>query len=145
MTPISRRDVLAGLAASSAVSIVPVRGERAEKSPLRNAAFLSGEERRRRADALLRYFAGVAPDLLWAPTGLLKHPMIAQSQARQKILSGPLGLGHALDQPGIVSSCQPAAGRTAQAKALRACLRKSLELSRSCVAGGATSDHDAFR
>jgi len=84
MRPVSRRDVLAGLAASSALTILPARGDQAEKSPLRNVAFLSGEERHRRADALLRYFAGVAPGLLWAPTGLLKHPMIAQSQAGRK-------------------------------------------------------------
>jgi len=80
MTPISRRDVLAGLAASSAASILPARSEQPQDSGTGSTLFLSGEERGRRADALLRYFAGVAPDLLRPPAGLLKHPSIAQSQ-----------------------------------------------------------------
>ena len=80
MPPISRRDVLAGLAASSAASILPARSEQPQDSGTGSTLFLSGEERGRRADALLRYFAGVAPDLLRPPAGLLKHPSIAQSQ-----------------------------------------------------------------
>jgi putative isomerase len=79
MTPISRRDVLAGLAASSAASIMPARSEQPQSSADSNAALLSGEERRQRADALLRYFASIAPQLLRAPNGILKHPSVAPS------------------------------------------------------------------
>jgi putative isomerase len=70
MTPISRRDVLAGLAASSAASILPAEGE-----PRQTA----DNERRRNADALLRYFASIAPLLLRAPDGILKYPCVAPS------------------------------------------------------------------
>jgi putative isomerase len=70
MTPISRRDVLAGFAASSAASILPAEGER------RQAA---DKERSRNADALIRYFGSIAPLLLRAPDGILKHPSIAPS------------------------------------------------------------------
>src|SRR6202453_5291567 len=81
MTPISRRGVLAGLAASSAVSIVLARGEepQAQASAAGSASLLSVDERRRRGDALLRYFAACAPQLLRAPDGILKHPSIAQT------------------------------------------------------------------
>jgi putative isomerase len=79
MAPISRRDVLAGLAASSAAAIVPVRGEQHRDSAASGAALLSVDERRRHADSLLRYFAANAPLLLRAPDGVLKHPCIAQA------------------------------------------------------------------
>ena len=79
MTGISRRDVLAGLAASSAASIVPAGSEQRQSSAEGNAAILSGGERRQHADALLRYFAGIAPQLLRAPDGILKHPSVAPS------------------------------------------------------------------
>jgi len=81
MTPISRRNVLAGLAASSAVSIVPARGEepQAQASAASSTALLSVDERRRRWDPLLRYFAACAPQMLRAPDGVLKHPSIAQT------------------------------------------------------------------
>ena len=81
MPRISRRDVLAGLAASSAASILTARGEepQAQASAARDAAHLSVDERRRRRDALLRYFAACAPQMLRAPDGVLKHPSIAQT------------------------------------------------------------------
>jgi putative isomerase len=79
MTLISRRDVLAGLAASSAASIVPARGEEIRDSAVSNAVLLTVEERRRHANALLRYFASIGQQLLRAPDGLLKHPSIAQT------------------------------------------------------------------
>ena len=79
MAPISRRDVLAGLAASSAASIIPARSEQRQNSTASNVAFLSGDERSQHADALLRYFGANAPLLLRAPDGILKHPSIAQS------------------------------------------------------------------
>jgi mannosylglycerate hydrolase MGH1-like protein len=77
MTPISRRDVLAGLAASSAASIVTARSEQRQSSAVGNAALLSRKERDQHADALLRYFAANAPQLLRAPDGILKHPSVA--------------------------------------------------------------------
>ena len=79
MTPISRRDVLAGLAASSAASIVTARSEQRPSSAAGNAALLSGDGRGQHADALLRYFAANAPQLLRAPDGILKHPSVAPS------------------------------------------------------------------
>ncbi len=79
MTPISRRDVLAGLVASSAASFVTARGEMRPDMAASNATLMSGDERRKRADALLHYFAANAPLLLRAPDGILKHPCIAQS------------------------------------------------------------------
>ena len=79
MTPISRRDVLAGLAASSAVSVVTARSEKRKNSAAGNGTPLSGNERRQHADALLRYFALNAPLLLRAPDGVLKHPSVAPS------------------------------------------------------------------
>ncbi len=77
MTAISRRDVLAGLAASSAASIVTARSEPRPSSAAANAALFSGDERGQHADALLRYFAAIAPQLLRAPDGILKHPSVA--------------------------------------------------------------------
>ena len=77
MTPISRRDVLAGLAASSAASIVKARNEQRQSTAASNAVLLSGDERRQHADALLRYFGAKAPLLLRAPDGILKHPSVA--------------------------------------------------------------------
>ena len=79
MNSISRRDVLAGLAASSAAAIVTAHGE-PDPGPITNhAVLLSGDERRQRADALLSYFAANAPQLLRAPDGILKYPSIAQT------------------------------------------------------------------
>ena len=80
MPRFSRRDVLAGLAASSAASILTARGEEPQApSAARDAAHLSVDERRRRRDELLRYFAACAPQMLRAPDGVLKHPSIAQT------------------------------------------------------------------
>jgi putative isomerase len=44
-----------------------------------SAPLLSGGERRQRADALLRYFSSIGPQLLRTPDGLLRHPSIAQT------------------------------------------------------------------
>ena len=81
MSNLSRRDVLAGLAASSAASILTARGEEplAQVSAARGAALLSVDERGRRGDALLRYFAACAPQMLRGPDGVLKHPSVAQT------------------------------------------------------------------
>ncbi len=79
MSPISRRDVLAGLAASSAASIGAARSEQRQSSAAGNAMLLSDDERRQHANALLRYFAAIAPQLLRAPDGILKHPSVAPS------------------------------------------------------------------
>ncbi len=77
MTPITRRDVLTGLAASSAASFVTARSEQRQSSAASNAALLSGKERGQHADALLHYFAECAPKLLRDPAGILKHPSVA--------------------------------------------------------------------
>jgi putative isomerase len=79
MTSISRRNVLAGLAASSAACIVPARGEQRQESATSNAALLTGDERRQHTDVLLHYFAESAPQLLRAPDGILKHSSVAPS------------------------------------------------------------------
>ena len=79
MIPISRRDVLGGLAASSAASIVRASGEQRQSSTANNADLLSSDVRRQHADALLRYFAENAPQLLRAPDGILKHPSVSPS------------------------------------------------------------------
>jgi putative isomerase len=79
MTIVSRRDVLAGLAASSAASMATAFGEQPQASAAGDAAVVSSGERRRQADALLRYFAANAPLMLWAPDGILKHPSVSQS------------------------------------------------------------------
>jgi putative isomerase len=79
MTPISRRDVLAGLAVSGAASIVSARSGVRQLSAAGKAALLSGDERRQNADALLRYFAANGPQLLRAPDGILKRPSVSPS------------------------------------------------------------------
>ena len=83
--------------------------------------------------------------LLWAPDGILKHPSIAQSVRGKSLFDSTLGLGHALDQPGTFSACCAATRRVAQAKTLRARLRKPLELSRARLTGWANSNHDDRR
>ena len=79
MPHFSRRDVLAGLAASSAASILTSHGEPSPSSVANNETLLSSDERRQHADALLHYFAECAPQMLRAPDGILKHPSIAQA------------------------------------------------------------------
>jgi putative isomerase len=79
MHQFSRRDVLAGLAASSAASILNAQGEPSQSSVASNATFLTSDERSQHADALLHHFAESAPQLLRAPEGILKHPSISQS------------------------------------------------------------------
>jgi putative isomerase len=79
MTLISRRDVLAGLAASSAASMLTAQSEPRPSPTGSSAPLLSGGERLQRADALLQYFASIGPQLLRAPDGLLRHPSIAQT------------------------------------------------------------------
>jgi putative isomerase len=79
MNHISRRDLLAGLAASSAASIVTAFGEERQSSAASNPARLPGDERRQHADTLLRYFTANAPQLLRAPDGILKHPSVSPS------------------------------------------------------------------
>ena len=79
MTHISRRDVLAGLAAASAASVVAASGEQRQSSVSNSPARLSEGERRQHADALVRYFGANAPQLLRSPDGILKHPSISPS------------------------------------------------------------------
>ena len=79
MTHISRRDVLVGLAASSAAFMGTAFGEQPQSSAPDSSALLSGDERRQNSDALLRYFATNAPQLLRAPDGILKRPSVSPS------------------------------------------------------------------
>ena len=79
MALISRRDVLAGLAASGAASMVTGRSEERQSSAAGKGAVVSGDERRQNADALRSYFAANAPQLLRAPDGILKHPSVSPS------------------------------------------------------------------
>jgi putative isomerase len=79
MTIISRRDVLAGLAASSAASIASGFGEQPKPTDTSKDAFLSDDERGQNADALRSYFTANATQMLWAPDGLLKRPSVSQS------------------------------------------------------------------
>ena len=72
----SRRDVLASLALAGASSLAG-GSDRGLLPSASGAALLSGDERRQHADALIRYFAANAPQLLRAPDGILKHPSIA--------------------------------------------------------------------
>lgn len=79
MTQISRRDLLSGLAASGAASILPARAEENHNPSQQDATRLSSAERRQSANSLLHYFADNAPQLLRPPDGILKHPSVAPS------------------------------------------------------------------
>ena len=84
MTVISRRDALAGLATSGAVSLMSAFGEQTPRPAGSDAAPvdpppLSTADRDQNAQALLQYFAANAPQLLRAPDGILKYPSIAPS------------------------------------------------------------------
>jgi len=78
MTFLSRRDVLAGLAASSAASIVTARSEVRPASGT-GVTMLPDDKRHQYTDALLGYFSANAPLLLRAPDGILKHPSVSPS------------------------------------------------------------------
>ena len=79
MTLISRREALTGLTASSVAALVIAHSEERPSAAANKTALLSGQERRQRADALLRYFAENAPLLLRGPDGILKYPSVAPS------------------------------------------------------------------
>jgi putative isomerase len=76
---ISRRSVLAGLAATGTLSVSPSNAFADAPQGESGSAVLPKEARKRSADALLRYFAECAPQMLRAPDGILKHPSIAQT------------------------------------------------------------------
>ena len=59
--------------------MVSAHGEQRQNHAASNAALFSVGERRQHAEALLRYFSANAPQLLWAPDGILKYPSVAQS------------------------------------------------------------------
>jgi putative isomerase len=79
MPLISRRDALAGLAASGALSVATAFGEPSEIPDHSDAAILSSEERSQHTQSLRRYFAANAAQLLRAPDGILKHPSVSPS------------------------------------------------------------------
>ena len=76
---VSRRSILAGLAASTALSVSPSSAFADAPQGESGPPILSHEARKRAADSLLRYFAQCAPQMLRAPDGILKHPSIAQT------------------------------------------------------------------
>jgi putative isomerase len=76
---ISRRSVLAGLAASGALAVSPSNGFALDSKNESEPPILSQEARGRSSDALLHYFAESAPKLLRDPAGILKHPSVAPS------------------------------------------------------------------
>ena len=78
MTVISRRNVLAGLAASGAVSVAGGPAKAVE-SVADSVSSLSFDERSQNADTLLRYFAENAPNQLRAPAGILRYPSVSPS------------------------------------------------------------------
>lgn len=78
MASFSRRDVLAGVASSGALALT-ARGELLQRSATTGGPVLSNQDRRAYADALLRYFAANAPQLLRAPAGILKQPSVSPS------------------------------------------------------------------
>jgi putative isomerase len=59
--------------------MVRARGEQRQSFAAGNEVVLSGAERGQHADALLRYFAAIAPQLLRAPDGILTYPSVAPS------------------------------------------------------------------
>lgn len=74
---ISRRSILAGLAASGALSLSSSNALASDSDG--GSPVLSPEMRRQHADSLAQYFAACAPKLLRAPAGILKHPSVAPS------------------------------------------------------------------
>ncbi len=132
MTPISRRDVLAGLAASGAASLVTGRGEPRQSSATSNAPLLSGDERRQQADTLLSYFAASAPQLLRAPDGILKHPSVAPSLPGKAYSTSLWDWDTLWTSQGLFRLAALQHDEPLKQEALRARLRKSLEFSRSC-------------
>jgi putative isomerase len=79
MTLISRRDALAGLAASGAVPFMTAYSELRRAVAATDGAPISADQRSRNAEALRHYFAANAPKLLRAPGGILKYPSISPS------------------------------------------------------------------
>jgi len=79
MTLVSRREVLARLAASSVASIAAAFGEERQGAAASEQASRSGDARGQNADALRSYFAANAPQLLRAPDGILKYPSVSPS------------------------------------------------------------------
>ena len=76
---ISRRSILAGLAATGALSVSHASEVAFDAQVEPGSQGLSPESRRRSADTLLHYFAESAPKLLRDPAGILKHPSVAPS------------------------------------------------------------------
>jgi putative isomerase len=70
---------LAGLAASGVAPLLAVLGEPRQGTSADDAGLLSAAERNQDAAALRGYFAAIAPQLLRAADGILKHPSISPS------------------------------------------------------------------
>ena len=79
MAKFSRRHVLAGFASATASTLLSWRATESGALAEDAAPALAGAERRRYANRLLNYFAEIAPQLLRAPEGILRHPSVAPS------------------------------------------------------------------
>ena len=109
MTPISRREVLTGLTASSVAALVTAHSEeRTSGAPSKNGAAFRPRTSSTRRCATPLFRRECAP----AIAGARWHSEISKRRAqpaRQSLFNFPVGLGHALDQPGTLSSCGAAA------------------------------------
>jgi putative isomerase len=76
---LSRRRLLAGLAASGALAASPSNGLAFDSKGDSDSPIFSQVARGRSSDALLHYFAESAPKLLRDPVDILKHPSVAPS------------------------------------------------------------------
>ena len=79
MNHFSRREVLAGIAASGASLLAP--GLRADSQAMTSvrALGISMDQRHREGKTLIEYFTQNAPLLLRAPDGILRHPSVSPS------------------------------------------------------------------
>jgi putative isomerase len=77
MTNLSRREILAGLAATSAFAFAEPKAIAAPSTTAPQS--LTPATRKQAADKLLAYFAKNAPQLLRPAEGILKHPSVAPS------------------------------------------------------------------
>lgn len=75
----SRRSVLAGLAATGAISVSTFNDYEGDSQTASGSPIPSPDARKRYANGLLHYFAECAPKLLRDPAGVLKHPSISPS------------------------------------------------------------------
>jgi glycogen debranching enzyme len=77
---ISRRQAIAGIAATGAAAVAATAADEVEaKGSTGSSPVVTEGDRRQFEDALLRFFGEKAPMLLRPPAGILKHPNVASS------------------------------------------------------------------